>query len=230
MNILVSGASSGIGYELVKKFVASGHNVMAFARREQALIELGESVTHLPGTLFPLAFDLLSDDYGPLVGAVKENLKSIDFIVNNAGYLVNKPLLELSDQEIQDSFSVNVFSVFKLSRELFSLMHTGTHVVNISSIGGFQGSAKFSGLSAYSASKGALAVLTECMAEEWAAYGVKVNALALGATQTDMLAQAFPGYQAPLSADKMATFIADFTLNGHRYFNGKILPVSLSTP
>jgi NAD(P)-dependent dehydrogenase (short-subunit alcohol dehydrogenase family) len=230
MKILVSGASSGIGYELVKKFMAGGHRVIAFARRKQSLESLADEVQSLPGDFYPLSFDLLSEDYQPLVEWVKTQLQTIDAMVNNAGFLVNKPLLELTDRDIQNSFAVNVFSVFKLSRELFPFMHASTHVVNIASMGGYQGSAKFSGLSAYSASKAALAVLTECMAEEWAEYGIKVNALALGATQTEMLAQAFPGYQAPLTAEQMADFIAGFTLSGHHHFNGKILPVSLSTP
>ena len=109
-------------------------------------------------------------------------------------------------------------------------MNTNSHIVNIGSMGGFQGSAKFKGLSLYSAAKGAVAVLTESMAEEFKERGIKVNALALGAVQTEMLASAFPGYKAPLTAGQMAEFIADFALNGHKYFNGKILPVSLSTP
>ncbi len=230
MKILVSGASSGIGYELVKKFVADGHEVLAFARRRDALNRLGEELKELPGKFYPLVFDLIADDYQVLVKMVKKHLDSLDVMINNAGYLVNKPLLQLTDREIMDTFSVNVFAVFKLSRVMFPFMHNGTHVVNISSIGGFQGSAKFKGLSAYSASKGALSVLTECMAEEWADHGIKANALALGATQTEMLAQAFPGFQAPLSASQMADFIADFSLKGHAYFNGKVLPVSVSTP
>ena len=97
-------------------------------------------------------------------------------------------------------------------------------------MGGFQGSSKFPGLSLYSASKGAVAVLTEAMAEEFKDEGISVNCLALGAVQTEMLEEAFPGYKAPLSADEMGKYIAGFALTGNRYFNGKILPVSVSTP
>jgi hypothetical protein len=57
-----------------------------------------------------------------------------------------------------------------------------------------------------------------------------MNCLCLGAAQTEMLEAAFPGYQAPVSAAEMAEFIGDFALNGSRWMNGKILPVSLSTP
>jgi len=82
----------------------------------------------------------------------------------------------------------------------------------------------------YAASKGALAILTECMAEELKGRNIKANCLALGAVQTEMLAEAFPGYEAPVKPNEMASFIKNFALNGHHVYNGKILPVSLSTP
>jgi NAD(P)-dependent dehydrogenase (short-subunit alcohol dehydrogenase family) len=97
-------------------------------------------------------------------------------------------------------------------------------------MGGFQGSAKFKGLSLYSASKGALAILTECMAEEFKEKNINVNCLALGSVQTEMLAKAFPGYKAQSSPAEMAEFIANFALNAYKQINGKIIPVSASTP
>jgi 3-oxoacyl-[acyl-carrier protein] reductase len=97
-------------------------------------------------------------------------------------------------------------------------------------MGGIQGSSKFPGLAAYSSSKGALITLTEMLAEEYKESNISFNALALGAVQTEMLAEAFPGYQASTTAREMARFIADFALNGHQFFNGKVLPVAHSTP
>jgi NAD(P)-dependent dehydrogenase (short-subunit alcohol dehydrogenase family) len=105
-----------------------------------------------------------------------------------------------------------------------------SHVINISSIGGMQGSVKFPGLSAYSSAKGALGILTECLAAELSDKGISFNCLALGSVQTEMFKMAFPGYKAQLKPEEIATFIADFALNGNKYFNGKILPVSVSTP
>jgi NAD(P)-dependent dehydrogenase (short-subunit alcohol dehydrogenase family) len=127
-------------------------------------------------------------------------------------------------------YNTNVFAPFLIIQDLLPLFNKNSHIINIGSIGGFQGSSKFPGLSAYSSSKAALAGLSECLAEELAPKKIKVNCLALGAVQTDMLEEAFPGYKAPLNPTEMATFITWFALNGKNYFNGKVLPVSLSTP
>ncbi len=228
--IIISGGSSGIGKALVKKFVGQGYEVFTFARSQEKLNRLSVELPQTKDLLHTYAFDLKTGDFSRLASEVKATMGSIDRIVNNAGMLVNKPFLELTEVEVEDAFRVNVMAVFLFVQHLFPLISPGAHIVNITSIGGFQGSVKFPGLSAYSASKGALAILTESMAVELSQYNIKVNALALGAVQTDMLAAAFPGYKAPLTPDEMADFILEFTLNGHRYFNGKILPVSLSTP
>ena len=110
------------------------------------------------------------------------------------------------------------------------MMNAKGHVLNITSMGGVQGSAKFPGLSAYSSSKGALVILTELLAEEFKDSGPSFNALALGAVQTEMLEEAFPGYKAPVSAAQIGEYIIDFALNGHQFYNGKVLPISSSTP
>ncbi len=228
--VVISGGSSGIGKALVKKFVGEGCEVFTFARSQEKLNRLSGELPQTKDLLHTYVFDLKTGDFSRLASEVKAAMGSIDRIINNAGMLVSKPFLELTEADVEDSFRVNVMAVFSLVRHLFPMISPGAHIVNITSIGGFQGSVKFPGLSAYSASKGALAILTESMAVELSQYNIKVNALALGAVQTDMLASAFPNYKAPLTPDEMADFILDFTLNGHRYFNGKILPVSLSTP
>jgi NAD(P)-dependent dehydrogenase (short-subunit alcohol dehydrogenase family) len=159
-------------------------------------------------------------------------MNGVDIVINNAGFLVNKPFVEQSEEDWQKQFDVNVFSPAKLIRFLYPwlLLSGNAHIVNITSMGGFQGSSKFPGLSAYSASKAALGTLTECLAVEFSGKGISVNALALGAVQTEMLSQAFPGYEAPINAHKMAEFITNFSLNGHQYFNGKQIPVAFTTP
>jgi NAD(P)-dependent dehydrogenase (short-subunit alcohol dehydrogenase family) len=233
MNVVITGASKGIGYALAKKFALSGHSVMALARSSSLLAKLEEEVKQENDNALIIArpFDLLHGDIkGELFKEIQHRFSHIDVLINNAGILVAKPFQELTDDDFDKSFDINVKAVFRMVRDLGELLREGTHIVNISSMGGYQGSAKFPGLSVYSAAKGAVAVLSECLAEEFKEKGIKVNALAIGAVQTEMLAEAFPGYQAPLQPQEMADFMLDFALNGHRYFNGKILPVSLSTP
>ena len=113
---------------------------------------------------------------------------------------------------------------------LLPQISTKGHVINISSMGGIDGSVKFPGLSAYSSSKGAVNILTELLAEEYKETGPVFNSLALGAVQTEMLEEAFPGLKAPISAEKMASYVLDFAITGQKYYNGKILPISSSTP
>lgn len=233
MNVVITGASKGIGYALAKTFALSGHAVYALARSGELLDRLKGEVkgADRDNPIEVRAFDLLHDDIkGDLLPDLRRKFSRIEILVNNAGLLINKPFGSLTDADFDDSFGVNVKSVFRLTRDLDSLFQEDSHIVNISSMGGYQGSAKFPGLSIYSAAKGAVAVLSECLAEEFRERGVKVNALAIGAVQTEMLSQAFPGYQAPLQPDEMARFIMDFALTGHHFFNGKILPVSVSTP
>ncbi len=143
---------------------------------------------------------------------------------------MNKPFLQTSRNEFEEIYKVNVFGVAELTRLLIPKMTIGGHVVTISSMGGVQGSLKFPGLSAYSSSKGAVITLTELWAEEFKETGPSFNVLAIGAVQTEMLEEAFPGYEAPITAEDMAYYIMDFALNGQRYYNGKLLQVSSTTP
>ena len=156
--------------------------------------------------------------------------KDFHLVINNAGALISKPFSETSLSDFEKVYKTNVFGVAELTRVVVPFMKKEGHVVNISSMGGVQGSTKFAGLAAYSSSKGAVITLTELLAEEYKTTGPSFNVLALGAVQTEMLAEAFPGYQAPTSALEMANYIFDFALNGHKLYNGKLLQVSSSTP
>lgn len=232
MNIIVTGASRGIGFETVK--LLSQNNVfkiIATARNNAGLEKLKTECKNK--NVITVACDLSDEQQLTiLIETVKKELGVIDVLINNAGAIVNKPFQEISQEELKTVYQVNVFSVFQLIQQLLPFMNreTKSHIVNISSVGGVQGSVKFSGLSAYSSSKAALVCLTECLAEEFKNENIAFNCLALGATQTQMLEEAFPGYKAPLSASDMAKFITQFALTAHNYLNGKILPVSLSTP
>jgi NAD(P)-dependent dehydrogenase (short-subunit alcohol dehydrogenase family) len=234
MNIIVTGASRGIGYETVKVFAKDLQNrVFAIARNSAGLEKLKNECANINGaenvTICP--FDLVHGNFlDKLLPKILNKLDKIDILVNNAGLLIYKPFEMIDEDDFDLMFDANIKSVFKLTRYLLPYFSAGTHIVNIGSMGGFQGSVKFSGLSLYSASKGALAILTECLAEELKEKQIRVNCLALGSAQTEMLEEAFPGYRAPMTAAEMASFIADFSFNGHKFFNGKILPVAVTTP
>ncbi|KAF5062222.1 Gluconate 5-dehydrogenase [anaerobic digester metagenome] len=233
MNIVITGASSGVGRETAKILAGiPGNRLMVIARNGMKIQALsGEcNIKRHETVVQPLQFDLATGDMESLAHQINRQLGKIDVLINNAGAMLNKPIGKLTPTEVDEVFSVNVKAPLLLIQALLPVMKPGSHIVNIGSMGGVQGSVKFPGLAAYSASKGALAVLTECLAEELKDRQIAVNCLAFGAVQTEMLERAFPGYNAPVSAEKMAEFVADFAINGHRYFNGKILPVSLSTP
>ncbi len=223
LNIIVTGASKGIGFELTKYFLKEGHNVYAVSRSIDQLKELKVSHSKLTIVQMDITKDL------SIITSLLVNQK-IHHLINNAGCLINKPITELSDEDIINQYKVNVIAPLRLTRDLLPFMEAGSAICNISSMGGVQGSAKFPGLSAYSSSKGALSILTECIAEELSDKGVRCNALALGAVQTEMLANAFPDYKAPFTPAEMANYIGGFVLKASRFYNGKVLPVSASTP
>ena len=236
MNIIVTGASRGIGHELVKLLSIDGqHTVIAISRNSAKLEQLKNECVkaNAQAKVICIACDLSKDEeIKKLSQEIKKHFQSVDVLINNAGTIVNKPFEEITSADLEYVYNVNVFSVFKIIQHLLPIMNTKTksHIVNIGSVGGFQGSMKFEGLSAYSSSKAALASLTECLAEEFKTKNIAFNCLALGATQTEMLNEAFPGYKAPLSANEMAKYISEFALTAHNYMNGKVIPVSLSNP
>lgn len=224
-NVIITGTSRGIGFELSQLFAKNQCNVLAISRNISPLKKLNLK------NLSYLSLDLShEEEIGKITRFVKENWKQVDILINNAGKLINKPFHELTTSNFLKIYKVNVFAVAELTRQLIPFFSRGSHVVNISSIGGVQGSVKFPGLAAYSSSKGALLTLTELLAEEYKDQQIAFNALALGTVQTEMLAEAFPGYKAPVSAKEMADYIYDFALTGNNFYNGKIMQVSSTTP
>lgn len=226
--IIVTGGSRGIGYQLCCSFARRSHRVIAVARSREALIQLEQE---FPENIHSIPTDLVKEnDVRELVNQVKENYSGVDILVNNAGILINKPFADLTIEEWRNMLETNIVSAVNLTRQLLALLTQNAHIVNISSMGGFQGSAKFPGLSAYSVSKGALSILSECLAVELADKKIKANALCLGAVQTEMLEEAFPGIKAPVSPEDMGNYIADFALQGSTFYNGQVLPVTLGNP
>ena len=223
-NVIITGTSSGIGFELVKLFSEKNHNVLAISRNNNALRTL-----NLAGVM-PIDLDLTeSEDYHSL-DKYLSSFKNIDILINNAGYLINKPFEETTLKDFQEVYSTNVFSVAMLTKKIIGFMSESSNVVNISSIGGVQGSMKFAGLSAYSSSKAALNILTEMLAEEYKDRKIHFNSLALGSVETKMLKKAFPDFKASTSAIEMANYIYQFSVDGYMFLNGKIVSVSSTTP
>lgn len=223
--IIITGTSRGIGYELVKLYANAGHQVLALSRNSKPIADLGlNNVT-------TFSFDLNDPDaYTKVQDFVTNSWKHVDILINNAGALLNKPFAETTITDFEHVYKTNVFGVAEMTRIVIPFMKSNSHVVTISSMGGVQGSMKFPGLAAYSSSKGAVITLTELLAEEYKELGIAFNVLALGAVQTEMLEEAFPGYEASTTAQEMANYIFEFALKGSQFYNGKMLQVSNSTP
>jgi short-subunit dehydrogenase len=223
-NIIITGTSRGIGYEMALQFANSGYNVLAISRKTPQILIDHENITCLP-------IDISDENQLQQVNDfVSKTWKKVDVLIHNAGSLLHKNFTEITTQEFQNIYKVNVFAVAELTKICIPFMEKGSHVVTISSMGGIQGSMKFAGLSAYSSSKGAVITLSELLAEEYKENGIAFNVLALGSVNTEMLQEAFPGYEAPLSAKEMADYIYNFALTGNKYYNGKVLQVSSTTP
>ena len=223
--VIITGTSRGIGFELVHLFSNAGYAVLALSRNAKPVINLNyENIT-------ALSFDLNNvEDYNRVEAFIQNEWTHVDILINNAGAIINKPFVETTFDDFKQIYGTNVFGVAELTRRVLPFIPKTGHVVTISSMGGVQGSMKFAGLSAYSSSKGAVITLTELLAEEYKEAGPSFNVLALGAVQTEMLAEAFPGYKAPTSPIEMAAYIFEFAKTGQQFYNGKLLQVSSSTP
>ena len=223
-HIIVTGTSRGIGLETVKILAEKGHRILAVSRKKAAELTLLSNVTCMEIDL------TVEEDLQKVSAFVANEWGHVDILINNAGALVNKPFEEITQAEFEWVYKVNVFGLARLVQLCIPYFAMNSHVVTISSMGGVQGTMKFGGLAAYSSSKGAVIILSELLAEEYKEKGISFNVIALGAVQTEMLEEAFPGYQAPLMPEEMGEYISEFALTGNKYFNGKVLEASSTTP
>ncbi len=224
---VVTGASRGIGRKICTKLAKMGHHAIGVARSEKPLMDLANGDSNISG----IPADLTDQqDVDKLIKQLEKDYNNVDILLNNAGALINKTFAELTLEDWRSQFESNLISAVHITKKMLPLFSDNAHIVNISSMGGFQGSAKFPGLAAYSVSKGALGILTECLSVELSDKNIKANALCLGAVQTEMFEEAFPGMEAPVSAKEMGNYIANFALQGSTFFNGRILPVALEDP
>ena len=223
--VIITGSSRGIGFELAKQFAENNFQVLALSRNQKPLEELQlKNIT-------ALSVDVCKqEDLEKVKTYIASEWNEVDILIHNAGFLINKPFENLTKDDFFRVFDVNVFGVAALTQVCIPFLKHGSHVVTISSMGGVQGSLKFPGLAAYSSAKGAVITLSELLAEEYKEQEIAFNVLALGAVQTEMLEEAFPGYQAPIYAIDMANYIYNFSLSGNQFYNGKILPVAMTNP
>lgn len=231
MNILITGTSRGIGKALTISFAKKGkHQLFLVSKDIVKLNNLKLECERLNSDNEVFIFDCdlnLPKEIDRLSSQIKSITESLDILINNAGILFNKGFSIVSEVEIEKMFQINFFSPAKLIKNLIPLLENSAeaHVVNIGSMGGFQGSLKFSGLAYYSASKAAIANLTECLASEYVNTKISFNCLALGSVHTEMFETAFPGYKAEFTPEQMAEFIMNFSLTGHHKMNGKVIPL-----
>ena len=224
-HIIITGTSRGIGFELVKIFAQKDFQVYALSRNNKPVAKLKLK------NVESISCDLSSkSSVRKTIKKIEKHTDTVDILINNAGKFLNQPFEKTKLKDVKSVYETNVFGVFELTSNVINTFGNITHVVNISSMGGIQGSMKFPGLAAYSSSKAALICLTELLAEEYKDAKMAFNCLALGAVKTEMLEEAFPGFDAPVNAEEMATYISEFALTGHQYYNGKTLQVSNSTP
>jgi NAD(P)-dependent dehydrogenase (short-subunit alcohol dehydrogenase family) len=231
MNIIVNGGSKGIGREVVLQLAEDKDNQILVTGRNEARLKelqlecLNENVSYLK-----MDISELNKEIEAVRDQIYNRFSRVDILINVAGFLIVADFMKLSDNDARNMMETNFFGPAALIRLLVPLMSAGSHIVNISSMGGYQGSSKYRGLSVYSASKAALSCLSECLAGELSESGICVNCLALGSAQTEMFESAFPGFKAPLSPKEIAEFISYFAVNGNKFFNGKVLPVAINNP
>ena len=227
MVVVVTGCSRGIGFELAKA-LSIKNKVYGISRNKDLLDDL-RSESECPENLYTIDSDVSKIKKANIDNWITD--KSVDVLINNAGFLINKPFTEQTFDDYRKIMDINFFGVVNMSQLLLpKLSKAKGQIVNIGSIGGLQGTSKYPGLSMYSSSKGAVSILTECLALELASFNVKVNGLALGGVQTEMLSKAFPGYEAKITASQMANYIINFIENGSKLSNGLVLPVTLTNP
>lgn len=181
---LVTGASKGLGLAIVKQLLALGQNVAATSRNPEALITAADGERD---NLLALYTDLAENaSVNQALAQTVEKFGRIDVVINNAGYGIGGSLEELTDDEVRQSFDVNVFGTINVIRNVLPYMRAqkGGHIINISSIAGFAAS---TGWAAYAATKFAVTGLTEVLAEDVRELGITATVVLPGGFRTSFL-------------------------------------------
>lgn len=181
----VTGASKGLGFELVKKLLSEGFQVAATSRTVESLIStIGETSENF----LPLSVNITdNNDIKSAIAKTVEHFGRIDVVVNNAGYGQIGTLEELSDEEARENYAVNVFGTLNVIRNAMPYLREqrSGNIFNISSVGGY--SANFPGWGIYCSTKFAVAGFTEALAEEVKDFGIHATVVYPGYFRTDFL-------------------------------------------
>ena len=223
--VVVTGASSGIGLASAEAFVRQGAMVALFARSAEKLIAI--AARHGDRTLAIAGDVAVSEDIERLFTEVEARFGDCDVLVNNAGMIDPKPLLDTTPEAWDRMFAVNVRGTFLASRRALPAMvarRSGT-IVNVASISGIPGPRKFPGFASYNASKAAVIAFTEALAVETKDYGVRVNCVSPGSVDTPMWAAASGGAAAEMTAAEVAETILFIASERSRPMNGQNVDV-----
>lgn len=184
---LITGASSGLGRHFAHVLARSGCAVAIAGRRRERLEAVQGEVLALGQRCIPVTLDVtLATTLAKAVDEAEASLGPIHILVNNAGMNIQGRAIDLDPSSLDQIMSTNLRAPFLLATELARRMISrgeGGRIINIASIGAFR---VLAGLSAYCMSKAGVAMMTQCLAREWARYGINVNAICPGYIATEL--------------------------------------------
>lgn len=226
VQVVVTGAGKGIGFTLCEVFSALGCEVVAISRQLKPSFK-GQNIYHVQADIANV--EATASQIDKLFPGDHSTLK---VLIHNAGVLINKPFEMLTFEEMTTMNGVNYLYPMYLTQKLMPWLRKSkhAHTLYIGSMGGFQGSLKYPGLTVYGSTKAGGAGFIEGLASEFRGSGLYFNALSLGAVQTDMLKEAFPLLEESLDVETICNWIAKFALEGFKVMNGQNLPISLGNP
>ena len=221
---IVTGASSGIGRSAAEMLANRGARVVLFARRGDLLAEIAGQRKEMRAVTGDVSDESAVER---LFAETEKAFGPCDLLVNNAGMIDPEPLVQTSAERWDRMFAVNVRSMFLSCRRALPSMikrASGT-IVNVASISGVLGPEKFPGFASYNSSKAAVIALTEAIAVEVKANGVRVNCVSPGSVDTKMWADASGGAPADMTPDEVAESILFLLSDRSRPMNGQNLDV-----
>lgn len=200
---VVTGASRGIGRAIAHRLAGAGAQVALWARDAQALRTVAAEIEQLGGRAQAFSVDVAdSAQVNSAADLVRQTMAPTRIVVNNAGSVIRKSAVALSDADWRKTLGTNLDGTFFVTRAfLVDLTRNGGRVINIASIAGREGTPM---LSAYCAAKHGVVGLTRALAEELRAAKVSVNAICPGSVDTAMLREGLPGAAPAMTPDDIA--------------------------